>query len=473
MKIASTQLLLVTVVILVLNSCTSDSGSGTPYMEPDVILQEGNSLPKFQLLTRQSSQLVADTRIGTGAYSSFWQNDLPHWESVLGELTDLGVKRVTTSLPEIEEPIFWGWPEDEFPQEYDLFIDGLIENGVAVNYMIHFWDKAGHASGDSLSTPRFKTAEQVEDYLDYVRFVVRHFRGRVQYYTIWSEPDNCGGDQIKCIEPNDYINLVRQTVPVIREEDSLAKVSIAPNVLYFAREYLFTVLESDIMTMVDVIQWHGIYDVLPNSEFYGNYYYEYPTLIEEIKQTASDHGFDGEYWGTELTWSSEEFPDGHAPDHPWAQPKIDKQAAKYYTRAILMQLGMDVGVGVKSFEQPNTPWTYPTIQNLYTVMAGTTPASLTVNIESEATNIMSYGFTQPNGDLLFALWTNGVAVDDDPGVITTLTFPGLSAQKVTGIDVLNGFEQQLITWDEDGNLVISGLLVKDYAIIVRFSCASL
>jgi photosystem II stability/assembly factor-like uncharacterized protein len=223
------------------------------------------------------------------------------------------------------------------------------------------------------------------------------------------------------------------------------------------------------MTMVDVIQWHGIYDVLPNSEFYGNYYYEYPTLIEEIKQTASAHGFNGEYWGTELTWSSEEFPAGHAPDQPWGQPKTDKEAAKYYTRAILMQLGMDVGVGVKTWEQPNTPWTYPTIQNLYTLMAGTTPTSLTVNIESEATNIMSYGFTLPNGDMLFTLWTNGEAVDDDRGISTTLTFPGLSGQKVVGIDVLNGFEQQLITSDEDSNLVIRGLLVKDYEIIVRFT----
>jgi hypothetical protein len=102
---------------------------------------------------------------------------------------------------------------------------------------------------------------------------------------------------------------------------------------------------------------------------------------------------------------------------------------------------------------------------------GATPTSLTVNIESEATDIMSYGFTLPDGDKLFALWTNGVAVEDDPGVTTTLSFPGLSAQKVVGMDVLNGFEQQLITSEEDGNLVIQGLLVKDYAIFVRFSSA--
>jgi len=150
--------------------------------------------------------------------------------------------------------------------------------------------------------------------------------------------------------------------------------------------------------MFDVIQWHGMYDVAPNIEFYGNYYYEYPSIIQEIKQTASAHGFQGEYWGTELTWCSEEFPWCHPLDQPWGQQKTDLLAAKYYARGIVMHLGMDVGVGIGGF-QSAAPWSYPTMRNLNTVMAGSTPTSLTVNIESEATNIMSYGFILPNADL--------------------------------------------------------------------------
>jgi hypothetical protein len=46
--------------------------------------------------------------------------------------------------------------------------------------------------------------------------------------------------------------------------------------------------------------------------------------------------------------------------------------------------------------------------------------------------------------MLVASWTDGAAVEDEAGVNTTLTFPDLSARKVIGIDVLNGFEQQLI-----------------------------
>ncbi|MGB3903606.1 MAG: hypothetical protein WBB22_01665 [Anaerolineae bacterium] len=429
------------------------------------MLQEGNSLPKFRLLTRPSSEL-ADNRIGMSyAGAGLWR-DLGSLDSVLNEVTSFGAKRVDTLLYEIEPPIDWSGSEYDIPPEFDQFIDDLNENGVVFDYILHFWDKAGHASGKELSTPRFKTAEQVQDFLDYVRFVVGHFEGRVEYYTIWSEPDNCGPPQIKCVEPNDYINLARQAIPIIRQEDPQAKVALAPNVLFFAREYLFTILRSDVMPMFDVIQWHGIYDAAPNIEFYGNYYYEYPSIIQEIKQTASAHGFNGEYWGTELTWCSEEFPLCQPPDQPWGIQETDKQAAKYYARGIVMHLGMDVGVGIGGF-QTAAAWSYPTIRNLNTVMAGTRPITLAVEIESEATNIMSYGFTLPNGDKLFALWTNGTAVDDDLGVNTTLTFPGLSAPQVVGLDVLNGFEQELITETENGNLVIRNLLVKDYPVILR------
>ena len=53
--------------------------------------------------------------------------------------------------------------------------------------------------------------------------------------------------------------------------------------------------------------------------------------------------------------------------------------------------------------------------------------------------------------------------------IFALTFPGLSASKVTGIDVLDGFEQELIAETGNGGLVIRDLLVKDYPIFVRLT----
>ncbi len=103
---------------------------------------------------------------------------------------------------------------------------------------------------------------------------------------------------------------------------------------------------------------------------------------------------------------------------------------------------------------------YRTKANLNTLMNGSRPATIPVDIESEADNIASYGFSLPDGDRLFALWTDGVTVEDDPGAPATLTFP-TSYITVTGIDVLQGYEQELIASEEGGNLIIRDLLVKD------------
>ncbi|MHA2429299.1 MAG: hypothetical protein ACXADB_14855 [Candidatus Hermodarchaeia archaeon] len=450
-------------------------GSSIPYEGADVLVQAGNFWPKFQLVPSVSFPVVADIRMGAGAYgaSTSWHGD-PGVILAMNNFIDYGAWRVDTSVDEVEEPINWeNNNEEEFPEEYDQFIDGFNDHGVAVDYMLHFWDKTGHANGEELSTPRFQTEEQIQDFLNYTRFVVSHYTGRVQYYSIWSEPDNCPG--IKCIEPQDYINLVRRTVPVIHEEDPQAKVSIAPNVLFFAREYLSAILESDIMTMIDVIQWHGIYNVLPNEPFFGDYYYQYPAIIEGIRQTAAAHGFDGEYWATEITYCSEEFPQCQGLSQPWGIPETDKQAAKYSARTIVMHLGLDMGVSMWTW-QPDmpelAPWAHPTASNLYKVLAGTQPLNLTVRIAPEPPNTMTNAFELPNGDMLFALWTHGEAIDEDPGVITTLTFPGLSDQQVIAIDVLYGFEQKLLIDVRPGNLIIRNLLVRDYPLLLYITTPS-
>ena len=426
-------------------------------------LQEGNALAKHRLQSYPSKDL-ADNRIGINYAGAGLWFDLGDLDNTLDNVTGLGMKRVDTQLYEIEPPIDWSVPELNFPPEFDRLVDDLVENGVALNYMLLFWDKAGHALGEELPTPRFKTEPEIQDFIEYARLVVRHFKGRIQYYTIWNEPDACGGPINNCIEPLDYQNLAEQMIPVIREEDPQAKVVSGRNVLFFAQDQLFTLLSSDVVQLFDVISWHPLYDTAPNIAFQADYYYDYPSIIREIKDTASASGFQGEYWGSEMSWNSKET-------CPGCESEIqdtDVQVAKYYARGIVIQLGLDVGVGLAgSGTNPSSPVSYPTVRNMATVMAGTRPDSISVEIESAAANITSYGFTLPNGDRLFALWTDDAAVDDDPGTASTLTFSDLSAQRVVGIDVLNSFEQELITETENGNLVIRNLLVKDYPIILR------
>jgi hypothetical protein len=126
---------------------------------------------------------------------------------------------------------------------------------------------------------------------------------------------------------------------------------------------------------------------------------------------------------------------------------------------------MDVAMsfGVNPEDVPG----YPTVRYLNTFMNGMSPIQLGVNLEMTAANIRSYAFVSPEGDTLFAWWTDEVASEDDPGDDLTLTFEGFADQCVVAVDVVNGFEQELVVETKNGDLVIRDLLIKNYPIIFR------
>jgi hypothetical protein len=429
-------------------------------LPPSMILQEGNNLPRTLLQGKPSSEL-ADNRIGSLCHSPWCVRDETHTND---EFFDLGLKGILRlTLNETDAPAV-DWSRSEFyvaPEDDDWIT--LVSRNITVAYILSFWDKANNPSGWEGNSSRFKTEEEIQRYLDYVQFTVNQFRDRIHYYEIWNEPNYTV--PLQYIEPADYINLVKRTIPIIRGIDPEAKIIIGgisgledPE----AREYLFTILQSDIMPMVDVVSWHPFFGDSPQYDEFREYYYSYPSLVQQIKAMASAHGFRGEYRADELTWRTSVNPNP-------SQPRIYSEitAAKYYARGIVLNLGMDVAVGVMI--DPRIMVIRSTTGNLCTLMAGAKPESLSIEIQSQATDVMSYSFSLPDGDQLIVLWSNGVAVDDDHGVTSILTIPGFSNWNATAMDVLNGFEQELITSNENDNLVIRDLLIKDYPIIIRLS----
>ena len=132
-----------------------------------------------------------------------------------------------------------------------------------------------------------------------------------------------------------------------------------------------------------------------------------------------------------------------------------------------MNLGMDVVAGIT--EPQEIPIVSETVRNLSNVMAGARATGLASPLQSEYPDIESYSFSLPNGETLIALWTNGAAADQDPGLACTVVLPGFSGHTVTGVDVLYGYTQELITNDDGGDLVIEDLLIGDYPLILRLA----
>jgi hypothetical protein len=446
-----------------LTATATDTGGNTSgFSEPTSgthrfsVLQVGNELPRAPLRTRRSGAL-ADNRIG--AFPEMHQLD---WR--VQQLLDTGYKwqRIEVLKDGKYDGRFWDvdWYTEEYSPEPgdDNGITELTDNGVSLVACLGcLVDEQGFAEHG-----RFRTEEEVQLYLSYVRKVVRHFKGRIQYYEIWNEPNIQTPNWY--VELPDYINLVTRTVPVILEEYPQAKIVVGSTSWLGdpgSRDYLFGVLQSDLMPLVDVVSWHPMYGDSPEHDYCRDYYYDYPSIVQEIKGVASAHGFEGEYYAAEINWMTTEHPN---PDYP--QPRYSAPlCAKYYARGIVMHLALDVVAGIISWG--DNPTEEDVVQNLCTSMAGAEPVNLPVQIQSTVTNTVSYTFSLPNDDHLVALWTDGVAVEDDPGVTTTLTIPGFTDHKVKGIDVLYGFEQQVITSEEEGDLVIHDLLVKDYPIILR------
>jgi len=478
-----TRLLLILILgIGLLSACAPpaapppDEASPSDIGEGPVILQKGNDLPITQLQPKQSAELE-DNRIG-GLWSLKTPNHYGDPNTFFDDINELGLKRIRLTIDHRDWPeVDWGkggYSEYHVESHQERTITGLANNNVKIMYSLVFWDPESPGQKEEEGYSRFNTENEIQRYLDYVEFIVGHFKGRIEYYEILNEP-NIGQGTQQYVELEDYINLVKRVVPVIRQEQPEAKM-VAGSTASFreenTKEYLFGLLNSEVMSLVDGISFHPLYGTSPEYDTKEKvfahdkqYYYEYPSLIREIRKVASAHGFNGEYVADELTWRAARNPNIH---EPWTYSET--VAAKYYARGILINLGLDVTVGLGGLEpdKANLP-KMKMVQNLCTIMAGAEPISLPIDIQSKATNIVTYGFSLPKDDKLVALWTDGVAVDNDPGVNTTLTLPGFSAQKVMGMDVLNGFERELVTSVEGGNLVIRDLLVKDYPIILRLT----
>jgi len=472
------------------------SGFSTPTSGTHHIatLQRENSLPRTRLQARESRD-IEENRIGT-LWTGLWTTERDRElfpNSVLdpGVIFNLGLKRAVFSANHCNVPkVEWTKPEFSIDPIHDNFISNLADSGVAITYMLSYWDKEHVAAGgladygitieymlshwdehhiptgEEVLYPRFKKEDEIQRYLDFVRFIVGHFKDRIQHYLVWVEPD-IKDLTLSWIQVDDYIELVRRVVPIIRQEYPDAKIQVGNTSFLMqpeSRDYFFRILRSDIMPLVDVVAWQPMYGTSPELDFHRQYYYAYPSLVQEIKSVASSNGFRGEYVADDMKWQTADFQDV---SQPWPNIYSETKCAKYYARAIMMHLGMDVAVSqTVLYEKPQ--W-YQTIQNLCTTMAGHEAITIPVEISIDYDPIAHYGFRFPNGDLMLAIWTDGVAVDSAPGVPGAITFPGLNAEEVIGIDVLHDFEQELIFEVLDETTVVRDLFVKDYPILLRLS----
>ncbi|MBN1858084.1 right-handed parallel beta-helix repeat-containing protein [Candidatus Bipolaricaulota bacterium] len=399
-------------------------------------------------------------------------------DQIIRRMDDMGFmwNKFYIDVPDWNEVgVFEGYSDGKITPAQDCLVDQFVERGWKTVLGLVFWDESANAripeSGRDYS--RYETEEEILAYLDHVRSVVRHFKDRIEYYEILNEPNAARGTQ-QYVAVDDYINLIRRAVAVIRQEDPQAKVVIgavasASGMGNEGIEYLLSLLNSDVMALVDVVSWHPFNGESPANLDTADYYYGYPAFIAEIRSEAISHGFAGELMGSELLWKTE-LTEHICPGcgGPQYSPL---QAAKYYARGVIAQLGMDILTGVGGVD--TVVPIYNVMQNSSRLLSGHEAIDMPVEIDIETEDPVAHcAFRFSNGDRMLAVWTDGIAQDEDPGVFATITLPDLIPGAVTGIDVLHGFEQELVFETAGDSTIIRDLLVKDYPILIRLSGAA-
>jgi hypothetical protein len=450
---------------------TSEFSSPTSGDSRSLVIQEGNNMPRSLLETKRSVEL-RDNLIGDMTSLRLGFNTEDDVDYFIEYLNRIGYKWIRLSLD------FFDWSEVEDTGEYSQFyinpiqdrmITRLANQGVTILYCLVFWDQEIEPVPTGYT--RFRTEEEIQRYLDYARFIVRHFKGRIQYYEILNESfgpsQPVEGFSQQHIELADYINLVRRVTPVIRAEDPEAKIVAGPAPALFEQatyDYEMGILSSDeIMPIVDAVSWHtGSYPVEYSEHI--DHLYQVPETILEIKDVATAHGFKGEYIPEEIQWPTDNNP---SPSTPWFMYS-EMVAAKYFGRGIIDHRGMGLPALLAGTANEGNLPKMDVIRNLNTLLAGAEPVTLPVEVGRDE-DIKQYTFSLPDGSYLIALWRDDFAAEDDPGTPTTVTISGITEHTVTGIDVLSSYQQQLITSEENGDLVIRNLLVKDYPVILHIT----
>ena len=222
-----------------------------------------------KLKTLKSTE-ISSSKLGVGF--ECLDRDMWNLEQAWPVLDNLGVKwaRVQTgwARTEKEKGVYdFAW--------LDVIVDKLLERGVSpwlsfsYGNPVYTKDMKVLKKGAQPTTegcnefgvgfPPVHTKEEREGWKNYVRALVRHFRGRVNHYEVWNEPDLLSfwksGPRAE-----QYVELVRMTAEPLREEQPDAKLiggAIAWGMTAWSLKYLEDCMKAGIHELVDIITYHG------------------------------------------------------------------------------------------------------------------------------------------------------------------------------------------------------------------------
>ena len=361
--------------------------------------------------------------------------------------------------------------EQDFPDEYKEVFRHAHEKNMTVRYVLTFWDYKNRHEGGSFSINRLDSQGEIDRYIEYVKMTVSELKGLVDRYELWNEPDaNYEGHQK--IQPQDYINMALQVIPVINETDPEAEVVILGSCGFGSEDeaqYTKTILNSQVPALANGISLHTVnMDAMPQNR--STYYYNYEKMMEELRGLAQANGFEGYIIADELNYRSEYSLTVLQKEDPnfyyGTPPEI---SAKNIARMMVMNRGMGIWVGMSGTNSFERIIEGRIIHDYNIIMDGLSPAEADIEITSSSDMMKAKIFTDENNNLYLAVW-NDIATEVVSGhEKCTISVNGISAESAKWLDPYSTVQKNLVFINGENGTTVENLNIPDYPIFIKIN----
>jgi hypothetical protein len=411
-----------------------------------------------------------------------------------------------------DDPINWHWVEKEkgvlrIDPETDAAVSELAAHGVNIVMALDFGNRlyCGPASRDlpqlwewnyDMPAPP-ATPEAIAAWTRYVEFMVKHFRDRVSHFEIWNEWNiSCYWGAVPNLD--NYLAVAKAAIPVIRKHAPQAKIMMgswagfphgistwdAATLAAREKQTLYMAATRKLAGQVDEIGWHPFYQTDPE-QLKG-----YTADVRSTQDWLRACGFRGHCMATEWNYSALYPPLSNREARiAWCggfrATEIEK--AKYVAQVFARHTGLgtesffcemyfpsfgclDLSLLRRSFDADPIPPLQPqaayyVTRNLATMLDELEPGKLEYAIDRAPRNLESFPLESPDGHAL-VLWLGGHAKDHCPGVPVDLRVKAV-CRKATAYDPMNGVCQELRTAIDGDQVLLQGVLVRDWPLIIR------
>ncbi len=209
-----------------------------------------------------------------------------------------------------------GWARCEPAKgRYDFaWLDAIVDRLLAIG--IQPWFNLGY--GNRLYTPEATNQFAVgwaplwdeaarQAWLRFVGALADNFHDRVKHWEIWNEPNHKNFWKPHKADPAEYVEFVRMTAPVIRQNVPGAMI-VGPTV--WGPAYFKGCFEHGLGELVDKVSYHW-YAAMPE--------YKYEASVAGCREVLAEHGLDKPLWQGESGCPSQSGGAGAMASRPWTE----------------------------------------------------------------------------------------------------------------------------------------------------------